>query len=163
MRLLLFSIAVVSAIFFSFDSHGQSPEDNNKIIKRYLLEIFNGRKLDRLGEVFPEKFVRHDLNDGTDTWMTVADQKKRLSDLFEAFPDFYYTISDIIAGQDRVAVRAVWHGTQKNKFMKTEALGNRIDGVSEIIFYRLEKGKIVERWTQLDLFSLFEKMKGQRY
>jgi predicted ester cyclase len=59
-------------------------------------------------------------------------------------------------------VRAVWHGTQKSTFMKTESLGKRVDSVSEVIFYRLENGKIVERWTQLDLLSLFEKMKGEK-
>lgn len=140
----------------------QTPEENKKIITRYLLEIFSGKKLDQLSEVFPERFVRHDLNDSTDTWMTVADQKKRVSDLFQAFPDFYYTIGDIFAEGDKVVVRAIWHGKQHNTFMKTPSLGHRIDGVSEIIFYRLEKGKIVERWTQLDLHSLFKKMKGEK-
>lgn len=154
---------VVVAITFSVvNTKGQSPEENKKIITRYLLEIFNGRKLELLGEVFPERFVRHDLNDGTDTWMTIADQQKRMSDLFEAFLDFYYTIGDIIAEGDKVVVRAVWHGTQNSTFMNIESTGNRIDGVSEIIFYRLENGKIVERWTQLDLYHLMEKMKGEK-
>ena len=94
--------------------------------------------------------------------MTVADQQKRLSDLFQAFPDFQYTISDMIAEGDKVAVRASWHGTQKNSFMKTESSGNSVNYLSEIIFYRLENGKIVERWTQLDLFNLFKKMKGEK-
>src|SRR5689334_4181717 len=150
MKCQTFAIALVSFMFYSLSAQGQSTEENKRVITRYLLEIFNGRKLELLGEVFPEKFVRHDLNDSTDTWMTVADQQKRLSDLFQAFPDFYYTISDIIADGDKVVVRALWHGTQKGTFMKIESLGNRVDSVSEIIFYRLEKGKIVERWTQLD-------------
>jgi predicted ester cyclase len=162
MRVQTFTIVVLSFIFFVFSAKGQTPEENKKVINRYLLEIINNRKLELLGEVFPEKFVRHDLNDSTDTWMTIADQQKRLSDLFQAFPDFYYTISDIIAEGDKVVVRAVWHGTQKNTFMKTESLGNRVNYLSEIIFYRLENGKIVERWTQLDLFSLFKKMKGEQ-
>jgi len=162
MRAQAFVITVVSHILFAFSAIGQSPEENKKIIRHYLLEIINSRKLERLGEVFPERFVRHDLNDSTDTWMTVADQQKRLSDLIQAFPDFYYTVSDIIAEGDRVVVRAVWHGTQKNTFMKTESMGNRVDSVSEIIFYRLEKGKIVERWTQLDLYNLYKKMKGEK-
>jgi len=94
--------------------------------------------------------------------MTVADQQKRLGDLFKSFPDFYYTIGDIIAEGDRVVVRAIWHGTQKDTFMKTPSLGYSVDGVSEIIFYRLEKGKIIERWTQLNLHQLFKKMKGEK-
>jgi len=162
MRLQTFAIAILCFTFFIVSAKGQSPEENKKVITRYLLEIFNGKKLELLGEVFPEKFIRHDLNDSTDTWMTIADQQKRLSDLFQAFPDFYYTIGDIIAEGDKVVVRAVWHGTQKNTFMKTKSLGNRVDSVSEIIFYRLEKGKIVERWTQLDLYNLFKKMKGEK-
>lgn len=161
MKLCTLAFTVVCLTFCVGSVSGQSPEENKKVISRYLLEIFNGKKLEQLGEVFPEKFVRHDLNHGTDTWMTVADQQKRLSDLFHAFPDFYYTIGDIIAEGDKVVVRAEWHGTQKNTFMEVESLGNRVDSVSEIIFYRLEKGKIVERWTQLDLQSLFRKMRGK--
>lgn len=162
MKLQPFAIISLSFLLFAFSSKGQSPQENKKVITRYLLEIFNGKKLEQLGEVFPERFVRHDLNDSTDTWMTVADQQKRLADLFHAFPDFHYTIGDIIAEGDKVVVRAVWHGTQKNTFMKVESLGNRIDSVSEIIFYRLENGKIIERWTQLDLHNLFKKMKGEK-
>ena len=159
MKLQTFTIISLSFILFGVSANGQSPEENKKVITRYLLDIINNRKLELLGEVFPEKFVRHDLNDSTDTWQTVADQHKRLSDLFQAFPDFKYSIGDIIAEGDKVVVRAQWQGTQKNTFMNTESSGNRIHYLSEIIFYRLEKGKIVERWTQLDLHSLFKKMK----
>lgn len=162
MRLQTLAIIVASFTFFVVSARGQSPEENKRIITRYLLEIFNGKKLELLEEVFPEKFVRHDLNDGSDTWMTIADQQKRLSDLFHAFPDFHYTIGDIVAEGDKVVVRALWHGTHKNTFRSIEPLGNRIDSVSEIIFYRLEKGKIVERWTQLDLSHLDKKMKGEK-
>lgn len=162
MRLQNFALIFINLTFFLFCARAQSLEENKKVITRYLLEIFNGKKLELLGEVFPERFVRHDLNHSTDTWMTVDDQKKRLSDLFQAFPDFQYTIGDIIAEGDKVVVRAIWHGTQKNTFMNTESLGNSIDGVSEIMFYRLEKGKIIERWTQLDLHCLFKKMKGEK-
>jgi predicted ester cyclase len=155
-------VTLFGFLSFVFTCKAQSGEDNKKVIRYYLLEIINNRKLELLGEVFPEKFVRHDLNDSTDTWMTVADQRKRLSDLFRAFPDFQYSISDMIAESDKVVVRAVWQGTQKDTFMKTEATGQRLNYLSEIIIYRLENGKIIERWVQLDLYSLFKKMKGEK-
>jgi len=166
MRVQTLPIAIITFVFFAVSANGQSPEENKKIITRYLLEIINGRKLELLGEVFPEKFIRHDLNDSTVTWMTIADQKKRLSDLFHAFPDFHYTIGDIIAEGDKVVVRAEFQGTQKNTFqkntyMETESSGNRVN-VSEIIFYKLENGKIVERWTQLDLYHILKEMKGEK-
>ena len=107
----LFTALIV--VCFAQGLYVQSARENKKIITRYLLEIFNDKKLELLGEVFPDRFVRHDLNDGTDTWMTVADQQKRVGDLFHAFPDFHYTIGDIIAEGDKVVLRAIWHGTQK--------------------------------------------------
>lgn len=162
MRIQTFAVAVFSFVLVSFSGKGQSAEDNKKIIKRYLLEIINERRLDLLEEVFPDRFVRHDLNDSSDHWMTVAEQRKRLTELLEAFPDFRYSISDIMAEGDKVVVRAVWHGTQKGTFMKTESAGNRLNYLSEVIFYRLENGKIVERWVQLDLYNLFKKMKGEK-
>jgi steroid delta-isomerase-like uncharacterized protein len=143
------------------NANEQTAEANKKVIRHYLLDIINGRTLELLSEVFPEKFVRHDMNERTDTWMTVADQHKRLSDLLQAFPDLQYTIDDMIAEGDKVVVRTTWNGTQKNTFMKTESLGKSINGLSEIVFYRLENGKIVERWTQLDLHGLFRKMRGE--
>ncbi|HTL08765.1 MAG TPA: ester cyclase, partial [Chitinophagaceae bacterium] len=148
-------ITLMALLSLGLAARAQSPEENKKVIRHYLLDIFNGKKLSQLSEVFPEKFVRHDLNDSSDNWLTVADQQKRLADLFRAFPDFYYTIGDMVAEADRVVVRAVWHGTQKDTFMKIPSLGKRVDGISEIIFYRLEHGKIVERWTQVDLYHLF--------
>ena len=162
MKLQTSLLVVIGMTLFVVCASGQTPEENKKVITRYLLEIFNGKKLELLGEVFPEKFVRHDLNEGADIWMTVPDQQKRLSELFKAFPDFHYTIGDIIAEGDKVVVRAIWHGTHKNTYRNIEASGNRIDSVSEIIFYRLEKGKIVERWTQLDLYHLEKKLKGEK-
>ena len=162
MRLCMQMILLSFLIGCAGKAKDQSAEENKKVIKHYLLDIINGRKLEILNEVFPEKFVRHDMNDGTDTWMTVEDQHKRLSDLINAFPDFKYTINDMIAEGDIVVVRTSWSGTQKNTFMNTESLGNSINGLSEIIFYRLENGKITERWTQLDLHNLFKKMKGEK-
>ena len=89
MRVQTVAIALVSFMVLTLSARAQSSEENKKVITRYLLEIFNGRKLDLVGEVFPEKFVRHDLNDSTDTWMTIADQQKRLSDLFLALPVYF--------------------------------------------------------------------------
>ena len=161
MKLHKLAIVTLGLCLFVSPGYAQSTEENKKVIRHYLLEIINNRKLELLGDVFAERFVRHDLNDSTDTWMTIADQQKRLSDLFRAFPDFQYSISDMMAEGDKVVVRAVWHGTQKESFMKTESSGNRLNYLSEIIFYRLEKGKIVERWVQLDVHSLLKKMKGE--
>ena len=140
----------------------QSNTENKKVVLRYLEEIVNHRRLDLLEEVFAEKFLRHDLLDSTEKVLTVADQKQGLSELFNAFPDLYYTIGDVIAEGDRVSLRAVFHGTHKGKFMGVAPSGNRIDYLSEIFFFRLEKGKIIERWVQLDLYNLFKKMKGEK-
>ena len=161
MPLQTFTIVALSTISFAFAAKAQSTEENKRIIRHYLQEIINDRKLDLLGDVFPEKFVRHDMNDSTDHWMTIADQKNRLSVLFDAFPDVHFTIVEIIAEGDKVVVHSVLQGTQKNTYRGIESSGNRVN-VSEIVIHRIGNGKIVERWTQLDLYSLFKEMKGEK-
>ena len=141
---------------------GQTPSENKKVALRYIEEVINNRKLDLMGEVFAEKFLRHDLLDSTEKIKTVADQKRDIGNLIKAFPDLYYVIGDIMAEGDKVVVQAVFHGTHRGTFMGVEPSGNRIDYLSEIFFFRIQNGKIVERWLQLDLYNFFKKMKGEK-
>ena len=62
-----------------------------------------------------------------------------------AFPDNHAELVEIIAENDKVAVRTIATGTHKGVFMGISPTGKviRVEGVS---IYRLEKGLIIERW-----------------
>jgi steroid delta-isomerase-like uncharacterized protein len=159
-KLLVISITVF--LFAIQSAKCQSTMENKKVVLRYIEEVVNQRKLDLMKDVFTDNFIRHDLMDSTEKVLTVADQQKGISNLLKAFPDIYYVVGDIIAEGDKVVMRAAWHATHKSTFMGIEASGNRIDYLSEIFFFRLENGKIVERWVQFDLYTLLKKLKGEK-
>ena len=75
----------------------------------------------------------------------------------EAFPDRTFDIEDLIAEGDRVSVRLTFAGTHEGRFGGVEATGNRVSG-SSMAFYRLEDGKIVERWYETDNLELFRQL-----
>ena len=158
------AIIFVATIYLMFTqtAKAQTTSENKKVVLRYIEEVVNQRKLELMDQVFAEKFLRHDLMDSTEKVLSVAEQKKGIAGLVKAFPDLYYVVGDIIAEGDKVVMRAVLHGTHKGAFMGVEPLGNRIDYLSEIFFFRLENGKIVERWVQFDLYNLFKKLKGEK-
>ena len=130
--------------------------------RRYIEECVNNRKIDLVDEIFADSFKVHTLLDNTQSLSTRKALKDFLKTLFDAFPDIHYTVGDIIAEADKVVMRVSFNGTQKKEFLGIQANGSKIDYLSEILFFRFERGKIVEDWIQIDLYNLFKKLKGNQ-
>lgn len=64
-----------------------------------------------------------------------------------AFPDVRFEIQDMIAENDRVAVRFRIRGTHEGRLMGVEPTGREIT-MSVITIYRFKDGKIAERWGE---------------
>lgn len=73
--------------------------------------------------------------------------REHLESLTTAFPDLRFSIEDMIAEDDRVAVRSVLRGTHEGKLMGVEPTDREIT-LSVITIYRFEDGKIAERWGE---------------
>jgi predicted ester cyclase len=73
--------------------------------------------------------------------------------LWSAFPDATATIEDMIAEADSVSFRVTVRGTHEGEFLGVAPSGNQVAfGVQNI--YRFRDGKVVERWSNADLFGL---------
>jgi predicted ester cyclase len=83
--------------------------------------------------------------------------KQVMGMFFQAFPDVHETAEDIIAEGDRVAVRGYFTGTHNGEFMNIPATGKQIK-VAYIAMYRLENGKVVENWVQMDLLGMMQQL-----
>jgi predicted ester cyclase len=70
--------------------------------------------------------------------------------VFAAFPDATDTIDDIVAEDDRVAVRHTFRGTHKGEFLGIPPSGHEVIGQG-LYITRLAEGRIVEMWVALDL------------
>ena len=73
--------------------------------------------------------------------------------LWSAFPDVEATIEDMIAENDLVSFRVTVRGTHQGEFLGVDPSGNQVAfGVQNI--YRFRDGKVVERWSNPDMFGL---------
>ena len=70
-----------------------------------------------------------------------------------AFPDLHAHIEDIVAADDKVAVRLRFRGTHSAEFLGIPATGRTIEYISHE-FYRVADGLIAEEWICSDTATL---------
>jgi steroid delta-isomerase-like uncharacterized protein len=74
-----------------------------------------------------------------------------------AFPDLQAHIEDIVAAEDKVAVRLRFRGTHRGEFLGIPATGRTIDYVSHE-FYRIADGLLAEEWICSDTATLLRQL-----
>jgi predicted ester cyclase len=126
-------------------------EENKALVQRSW-EINNPENLD---EVYPPNVVWHmpdqDLRG-------IEETKQYASTYFEAFPDFSFSIEDMVAEGDKVVSRVKFRGTHQGE---TEEFGPPTGKEFEqegITIHRIEGDKIVEEWNQFDNLSVLQQL-----
>jgi steroid delta-isomerase-like uncharacterized protein len=74
-----------------------------------------------------------------------------------AFPDLLWTVEDMVADGDTVAVRYTMTGTHRGDFAGVPPTGKAVVAQS-MAFYRLADGQIVEERAQLDMLSVLQQL-----
>ena len=80
--------------------------------------------------------------------------------MFKAFPDVHYTISDIIAENDKVVLIVRVSATHKEEIFGIKPNNGKLNNLSEIFIFRFLDNKIVEFWRQVDFHNLYRQLKG---
>lgn len=75
----------------------------------------------------------------------------------EAFPGFDVTFEDIVAEDNRVAMRLLIQGIHQGEMMGIAPTGTEIE-FQNVIFHRMDDGKIAERWVQPDVVGLLQQL-----
>ena len=88
---------------------------------------------------------------GRDAWQQGFEMMKH------AFPDLQAHIEDIVAAEDKVAVRLRFRGTHRGEFLGIPATGRTIEYVSHE-FYRIADGLIAEEWICSDMATLLRQL-----
>jgi steroid delta-isomerase-like uncharacterized protein len=131
-----------------------SPEANAAVV-RGLFEAFNAGDTQRLLAAMAPDFVMHLAEFpeplGREVWQEGFEMMRR------AFPDLQALVEDVIAADDKVAVRLTFRGTHKGDFQGIPATGREIHYASHEI-YRLVNALISEEWICSDNASLFRQL-----
>ena len=125
-----------------------STEQNKAIARRSIEELWNGRNVAVIDELFAENYQAPNYNSRR-AW------KERVIATFAAGgpPDFHITIEDQIAEGDKVVTRWTFSFTHTVPFLGAAPTGKYISWTG-ISIYRLEGGKIVEDWDNSDALGL---------
>jgi steroid delta-isomerase-like uncharacterized protein len=133
----------------------KSAERNKAILRRFWEEVFNGRNLDIIEELFDKNWVYH--GPAGQEVHGPEGLKQYLTLYFNAFPDLHAKVEDVFAEGDRVGSRATCLGTHKGELMGIAPTGKKAT-ITVICISRLMNDKIVEDWELVDLFGMMQQL-----
>ncbi len=131
-----------------------TTEANKALVRRFISEIFEQGRLEAVDELCAEDFIGH-------TWGN-ADKKglkAAMARVATGLADAHFTLDDMIAEDDRVAVRVTASARQMGEFMGMPASGRSYE-IGEIHIFRLRDGKVSEHWHEFDRTGLIRQLGG---
>lgn len=130
-----------------------SAEHNRRAVRRAMRAIEEGRP-EALDGLVSEEVLDHASPDPA---AGLAGVKQAAIAFHEAFPDVRIEVEDELAEGDRVVQRATIRGTHRGAFMGVAPTGREVAwGVTN--WWRLQDGKIVERWSVADLLGVLTQL-----
>ena len=127
----------------------------NKAILRHLFKELNKGNLNVLDELFAEDFV--DRYPVPGEMPNKEGFKQILVGTRKTFPDFHWSLEDIIAEGDKGTYRFTMHGTDKGGYIGLPPTGKQVS-FAGIGILRFVNGKVVERWTIADSMTLLHQL-----
>jgi steroid delta-isomerase-like uncharacterized protein len=130
-------------------------EENKQLVRRFYEEIDKGN-LDAMDELIAENYENHDPP-------PFPDLKPGLEGLKQAFRMFWegtpgtHTIEDQIAEGDKVVTRLRARGRFDKELAGIPPTGKELD-VTATAIHRIEDGKIVEHWSNVDSAALMAQL-----
>lgn len=129
-------------------------EENKRLARRIPEEVATEGNIDLLDEICAEGVINH--NPLGDSQSRDA-AKKQAEKLRAGFGDFSATVEDIIVEGNTVAMRVTLRGTHDGEFQGIEPTGRGFE-VQNMVFTRIEDGKIAERWIHPDMLGLMQQL-----
>ncbi|MHB8105442.1 MAG: ester cyclase [Dehalococcoidales bacterium] len=127
---------------------------NKDVVTRFYNDVFIGHNLTKLDEYMRDDYIQHNADcpqgkTGFIEFFTV---------IFNAIPDFKYTLKNMVAEGDIVIAYSLTTGTHTGgAWLGKKASGNRLDYCVVDIF-RVQDGKIAEHWDVADTFTFFRQL-----
>jgi steroid delta-isomerase-like uncharacterized protein len=130
---------------------------NKGLVRRFYKEVYVDWNMALVDEVVSPQFTSHDWPKGGPTGPQAF--RDYYAAIRSALPDARYEVDDLIAEGDRVVVRWRLRGTHMGAFRGLAPTGRAI-ALKGIAIYRVEGGKLMERWVVSDMHGLLEEIRG---
>jgi steroid delta-isomerase-like uncharacterized protein len=130
---------------------------NKALIRRWFEEVWNCGNQELIAELRSREAVARGLEGDRGESRGPGPFDSFYLNFRETFPDLHIQINDVLADGDRVAVRFNAEGTHRGDALGAAPTGRRVS-INGTLFVRIEDGKIVESWNQINLLSLLQQI-----
>ncbi|HEX5690450.1 MAG TPA: ester cyclase [Roseiflexaceae bacterium] len=131
-----------------------TTEQNATTVRRAFEEAVNERKLALFDELLAPNYVNHSMPTPAPG---PEGMKAVIGAFLTGFPDFQVVVEDVVASGDFVCTRGHFTGTHAGDFQGIPATGRAVN-VNYMDMWRLEAGRGVENWVQLDTLGLMQQL-----
>ena len=152
----LIGILLAAAFLVACGDSASSDTDattkaNLEVVSRFIEEFKNKANQEIVDELMSPDFVHH----LTEPRLPKGREAIKLlgQSIVAGFPDVHASVQDLLADGDKVIERTQTSATHTGEFNGIPPTGRQV-GWTEMHIYRLEGGKIVEMWSEIDLLGL---------
>jgi steroid delta-isomerase-like uncharacterized protein len=140
---------------YATEVDASSEQRNKAIVHRFLEEVLNQKNPTAAVAVCAPDVAWHGGAMGEARDLPAF--QSRLASFFTSFPDLHVEVHDVIAEEDRVAVRLTLHGTHLGEFQGVPPTGKTISSAG-LNTYRIGTDGIVEEWWQNDILGVLRQL-----
>lgn len=129
-------------------------QEHKVVVRRFIDEVFVKGNPDAV-----DKLVTHDFTPHSWGAMPagVAPLKQAIRHVHAGLADVSFKIEDMIAEDDKVAVRVTAHGRHQGEFMGLPASGREYT-ISETHIFHMRDGKVADHWRDADMLGLMRQL-----
>jgi predicted SnoaL-like aldol condensation-catalyzing enzyme len=127
---------------------------NKQVVEKFYNAVFIRHDFSRLEEYMRDDYIQHN----PDCPQGKAGFIEFFEVIFQAVPDFRYTLKKMVAEGDIVMAYSTTTGTHTGGvWLGKKATGNRLD-FDVVDVFRVQDGKIAEHWDVADTFTFFQQL-----
>lgn len=136
----------------------ERPENSVELVQQLYEEVWNKGNLGLVDEILTSDFVDYNQPPGAPDGR--EGYKAGVSMIRSAFPDIQFTLDQILAEDDRVAIRLTGRGTHRGDFLGISATGKEVS-LGSMTFVHFKNGKIAKRWGISDIPRVMQQLQAK--
>jgi steroid delta-isomerase-like uncharacterized protein len=129
-------------------------QENKVLVRRFIDEVFVKGNPDAVDKLVTSDFTPHSWGNMPPG---VEPLKQAIARVRAGLTDVSFKIDDMIAEEDRVAVRVTAHGRHTGAFMGMPATGKEYT-ISETHIFHVRDGKVAEHWRDADMLGMMRQL-----
>lgn len=129
-------------------------QENKVAVRRFIDEVFVKGNADAVDKLVTNDFTPH-------SWgkmpSGIEPLKQAIRHVHAGLSDVSFKIDDVVAEEDKVAMRVTAHARHTGEFMGMPATGKEYT-ISETHIFHLRDGKVCDHWRDADMWSLMKQI-----